>query len=243
MQTESRHSAAGSAIWKAQLPGRPLSGLTVLVVEDSRFASEAIRLLCLRSGARIRRADCIFAAKRHLQTYRPTVVLVDMGLPDGSGADLIRRITTHGEHAPLVLGISGNPDLRDDALAAGAVGFIAKPINSLAVFQQIILSALPTGAPKPGPRSVPNEVVTPDISALHDDLTHAAQILSIAANGDAIDYIAHFLTGVARSAQDAPLAAAATALARDHEAGRAVARNLSRIGDMVHQRLATVGHA
>ena len=33
---------------------RPMLGLTVLVIEDSRYACDAMRLLCLRSGARIR---------------------------------------------------------------------------------------------------------------------------------------------------------------------------------------------
>ena len=55
---------------------------------------------------------------------------------------------------PVILGISGNPDAADLALAAGADGFLAKPIESLAAFQQAILSALPAeqigfGPPRP----------------------------------------------------------------------------------------------
>ncbi|MEL7345922.1 MAG: response regulator, partial [Pseudomonadota bacterium] len=73
---------------------KPLLGQTLLVVEDSRFSCEAVRLLCLRSGARIRRADSIRSARRHLRTYRPSIILVDIGLPDGSGLDLIHELNT-----------------------------------------------------------------------------------------------------------------------------------------------------
>ncbi|MDO5613129.1 MAG: response regulator [Paracoccus sp. (in: a-proteobacteria)] len=223
------------------LPGRPLTGLTVLVVEDSRFASEAVRLLCLRSGARIRRADSLKSATRHLLTYRPAVVIADMGLPDGNGAELIARIHGAEPRVPVILGLSGDPDNEAAAMAAGANGFLAKPVESLAVFQQAILSALPAESQPAGPRLLPDDVISPDSAALRDDLAHVAEVLSGATDTAAIDYIARFLAGVARSAHDAPLEQAATALARDHEAGHAVAGDLARISGLVQDRLAAVG--
>ncbi|NHF73377.1 response regulator [Paracoccus xiamenensis] len=243
MQTEPNSLRATAPLWQAKLPGRPLSGLTVLVVEDSRFASEAMRLLCLRSGARIRRADSLRAAMRHLQTYRPAVVIVDMGLPDGCGTELIAQVRALGAGAPTILAISGDPDKRDQAMRAGAAEFMEKPIESLALFQQVILSTLPADLGPRGPRLLPDDVIIPDDSALRDDLAHVAEVLAGASDEAAIDYIARFLAGVARSAHDAPLAEAAAALARDHQAGRAVATDLTRIRGLVHERLTAAGTA
>jgi PleD family two-component response regulator len=96
MEGELDQMAAAAAPTRA----RPLLGLTVLVVEDSRYASEALRLMCLRSGARIRRADCIASAKRHLNVYRPSVAIIDLGLPDGSGLDLIRTMRARRRACP-----------------------------------------------------------------------------------------------------------------------------------------------
>lgn len=225
-------------LWRAALPGRPLTGLTVLVVEDSRFASEAVRLLCLRSGARIRRADSLRAAARHLQTYRPAVVIVDMGLPDGDGAQLIARMASATPRVPVVLGMSGDPDTEGAARAAGADGFLSKPVESLGYFQQVILSALPPEAQPRGLRMVSADIVHPDRGALRDDLAHVAEVLAAASDTTAIDYIARFLAGVARSARDEPLEQAAAALARDHSAGRALAADLARISGLVQDRLA-----
>ena len=57
----------------------PLRGITILAVEDSRFASEALRLMCNRLGARLRRAETLSAAHSHLRLYRPDLVIVDLG--------------------------------------------------------------------------------------------------------------------------------------------------------------------
>lgn len=193
---------------------RPLLGVTVLLVEDSRYASEAMRLMCLRSGARLRRADCLKSAQRHLKTYRPTVAIIDLGLPDGMGVDLIAELAAAHPRLPVILGFSGDLNGEADALAAGADGFLAKPLTRLAEFQETLLSLLPHQTRPGGPRAVPETEVTPDRLALQDDLAHVRTLLG-EKDPVARAYSAQFLHAIAVSSSDAALAEAARTLSRD----------------------------
>ncbi|MFD1342133.1 response regulator [Litorisediminicola beolgyonensis] len=184
---------------------RPLLGLTVLVVEDSRYACDAMQLMCIRSGARIRRADCLASARRHLAVYRPSAVIVDMGLPDGSGADLLSEMRIASPRVSVILATSGDPFAEKVAIAAGADGFLAKPLASLAAFQNAILAELPPDRRPNGPRSVETVEIAPDPVAYRDDLAHAADLLDPLPEGAEVDYVARFLSGVARSAEDTAL--------------------------------------
>ena len=222
-------------------PERPLLGLTVLVVEDSRFACEAIRLLCLRSGARIRRADCLASAHRHLAVYRPSAVIVDMGLPDGSGAELIRELATSDQRVPVLLGTSGGSEAETEALAAGADGFLVKPISSLASFQQAVLAHLPPEECPRGPRVLSADRVDPDPIALKDDLSQIASVIAQPLDSEQIQYVAQFIASVANSAGDSDLAHAATApksAVRDRRPPRIA---LGQISALVGTRLTGTG--
>jgi len=200
----------------ARLPGR---GTTILAVEDSRFACEALRLMCQRSGARLRRAETLAAARAHLRLYRPDVVIVDLGLPDGRGDVLIRDLVLTAPRPLVILGSSGLASGRATALAAGADGFLDKPVDSLATFQRAVFGTAEVGSridiaggAVAGPGLACAEegpVQIPDTLALRDDLVLAAEGLASMPDAGTRRYLAGFVQGLARMARDPGLAAAA----------------------------------
>ena len=189
------------ALHQTGRPMLPLQGVSLLLVEDSRLASDAWRLICIRSGARLRRAATLAAAARHLATQRPDLVIVDLGLPDGRGEDLIAPCAARG--LP-VLAISGDPDGEGSALAAGACGFLVKPVTGIARIQRIVLHAL--GADPTRAADDDRPLPPGDPLALRDDLEQAAQLLERPGQAD---HARRFLLGVARIARDGALADAA----------------------------------
>lgn len=204
-------------------PALPLQGLTILAVEDSRYAADALRLMAQRLGARLRRAEGLGAARRHLALYRPDVVLVDLGLPDGGGEDLIRDLAADG--GPPAVAISGDPAGRGPALAAGAAAFVEKPLGGLEAFRDLVLAQAGRRAPG-GPAG--DALPAPDPLALEDDLRQAARMLDRGPDAAGRRYLARFVAGLARGLDDAPLASAAAALADDPAAAPAVAALVAR---------------
>jgi DNA-binding NtrC family response regulator len=181
-------------------PLPPLAGLRILAVEDSRFASDALRLIATRSGARFRRAETIVAARHYLGAQDPDLVLVDLGLPDGPGEGLIADCAAAGR---AVVGMSGAPEGEGRALAAGALFFLQKPLPGIAAFQRLVLRAVRAKGWAPPDPSQPMPAVDP--LALRDDLRRAAELLLRADPA----YARGFLASVARMAGDRALALAA----------------------------------
>lgn len=198
-------------------PALPLRGLTILVVEDSRYACEALRLIAQRAGARLRRAETLETARAHLRTYRPDVAIIDLGLPDGRGERLISELAQARPRSAAILGMSGLPEGRKSALAAGADGFLEKPLASYAEFCAILSRLLPDRH-----ALLDNEPVfvlpDPDPLALHDDLERAAEALRHEPDSARLRYLTGFLAGLARVTQDKDLADASQRLFAGAEA-------------------------
>jgi len=216
-QPVARHQLAPSM--PAQpMPARPggafaIPPRTMLLVEDSRLAAEAVRLVCRRLGIRLRRAESLAGAALHLRVYRPDIALIDLGLPDGSGVELIRALGRSGTRPQRLLAISGDPGQEGAAIAAGADAFLLKPLS---IAHHLL--AL-TGEPGEGFDALDTDVwrernAGADPLALRDDLMLARDLLNGPADPERLRYAGQFLASIGLSLQDKPLSEAAT-LARE----------------------------
>lgn len=91
--------------------------MVILVVEDQPAAGEALSRLLEIMGHEVHLAATSARAFAILQTVRPDLAVVDIGLPDASGYDVARRIRSLLEPAPVLVGLSAwDPDPVADAV-------------------------------------------------------------------------------------------------------------------------------
>ncbi len=178
-----------------------MRGGTLLLVEDSRQMSDSIRQMFQGAGGRLRRADSLEAARRHLSLYAPDAVVVDLGLPDGCGLDLIAELQTRRPKIPLILAISGQPELEVAALDVGADRFLAKPFLSVAEFRNMLA---PIFFPVPQ-RQAQSGAAPMNGCALRDDLYLALELLTQRESTASRDYALQFIATLARSLGDIAL--------------------------------------
>ncbi len=101
----------------------------ILVIEDDENLSRGIAFAFEKSGCHVVTAGSVTEGKSLLERQGADLILLDLGLPDGSGMDLCREIRTYSQ-IPIVMLTAR--DLETDevqGLMSGADDYITKPFS------------------------------------------------------------------------------------------------------------------
>jgi two-component system response regulator DevR len=117
-----------------------LSKLRVMLVDDSELVRVGLRSVIEGTDdiEVVGEAASIATAVRAVDQYQPDVVLLDLRLPDGMGFEACRRILRqHPNMRILVLTSMDDAKLVDEAIRAGAHGYLLKEINAQTLIHSI----------------------------------------------------------------------------------------------------------
>lgn len=102
-------------------------GTTVLVVDDEAPIRKFLRISLTAAGYAIREAGNAAEALRSLEEVPLDLVILDLGLPDEDGQDVIAAIRARSQTPIIVLSVRGSERDKVAALDAGANDFVTKP--------------------------------------------------------------------------------------------------------------------
>jgi len=106
------------------------TGPLVLVVEDEPQVSRFLRPALEGQGYRIVEATTAAEAIVQATSSNPDVVLLDLGLPDGDGIDVTRRLREWSTAPIIVVSARGQEADKVAALDAGADDYLTKPFGT-----------------------------------------------------------------------------------------------------------------
>jgi two-component system KDP operon response regulator KdpE len=102
----------------------------VLVVEDEPHVRRFLRAALASHGYRLVEAGSVRDAEQLAPSHNPDLYLLDLGLPDGDGIDLARRLRTWTRAPIIVLSARGREEDKVKALDAGADDYLTKPFGT-----------------------------------------------------------------------------------------------------------------
>ncbi|HEX9139313.1 MAG TPA: response regulator [Steroidobacteraceae bacterium] len=99
----------------------------VLVIEDEPGMRAVLRATLEASGYRVTEAESLARGEFEARNRRPDVILLDLGLPDGDGGQLIRKIRQWSPVPIIVLSARTMEEQKVLALDGGADDYVTKP--------------------------------------------------------------------------------------------------------------------
>lgn len=102
---------------------------SVLVIEDDSLICKLLQVVLEHHGHTVQIAETYAAGSNAIENTKPELIILDLGLPDGDGLELLRRLRTEMKNdvPVLVLTAFRQEDKAVRAFELGADDFVTKP--------------------------------------------------------------------------------------------------------------------
>lgn len=102
----------------------------VLVIDDEPQIRRLLRLTLEPAGFAVFEAEGGGPGLAECAHCRPDIVVLDLGLPDLPGLEVLRRLREWNQAPVLILSVQGQEDAKIAALDAGADDYLTKPFGA-----------------------------------------------------------------------------------------------------------------
>ena len=104
-------------------------GPKVLLIEDEKQIRRFVRVAVEEEGCHVVEAETMTQGLIEAGLGKPDLLILDLGLPDGNGIDLIRDLRGWSDVPILILSARAQENDKIDALDAGADDYLTKPFS------------------------------------------------------------------------------------------------------------------
>ena len=109
----------------------------IMIVEDDRQIQDFIAYSLMTAGFGVLTAGGVEEAMRKMRSKKPDIMVLDLGLPDGDGLDLIRRVRKFSDIPIIVVSARDKEEDKIEALDRGAEDYITKPFSPLEMVARV----------------------------------------------------------------------------------------------------------
>lgn len=108
----------------------PLTLMTALIIDDEIQIRRLLRMALEARGYSVREAASGQVGLQDAVFHKPDVILLDLGLPDMDGVDVLKRLREWSQVPVLILSVRDQESVKLAAFDAGADDYVTKPFST-----------------------------------------------------------------------------------------------------------------
>ncbi|MHC5310902.1 response regulator [Myroides sp. LJL116] len=106
-----------------------MSDFTILIIDDEQQIQKLLEIGLSQSGAKILQSTTAKEGLMLAANYNPDLILLDLGLPDIKGQEVLKQLRSWYSKAIIILSVENSEQQIVEALDNGATDYLTKPFR------------------------------------------------------------------------------------------------------------------